>query len=124
MVVLINERTASDGEAFSEGFKRLGLGKLIGTRTWGGMIWLTSSNTSVDGGLTSAGEFGVFDAKGNWLIEGHGVEPDIVINNTPYDTFMGKDRQLEAAVAHLQKLMQEQPVVVPEVPALPEKNWK
>jgi tricorn protease len=124
MVVLINERTASDGEAFSEGFKRLGLGKLIGTRTWGGMIWLTSSNTSVDGGLTSAGEFGVFDAKGNWLIEGHGAEPDIVIDNTPYDTFMGKDRQLEAAVAHLQKLMQEQPVVVPEVPALPEKNWK
>ncbi len=124
MVVLINERTASDGEAFSEGFRRLGLGKLIGTRTWGGMIWLTSSNTSVDSGLTSAGELGVFDAKGNWLIEGHGVEPDITIDNTPHETFMGKDRQLEAAVAHLQKLMQEQPVVVPPVPALPEKQWK
>lgn len=124
MVVLMNERTASDGEAFSEGFKRLGLGKLIGTRTWGGMIWLTSSNTTADGGLTSAGEFGVFDAKGTWLIEGHGVEPDITVDNTPYDTFMGKDRQLEAAVAHLQKLMQEQPVVVPQVPALPEKQWK
>jgi tricorn protease len=124
MVVLINERTASDGEAFSEGFKRLGLGKLIGTRTWGGMIWLTSSNTSVDGGLASAGEFGVFDAKGNWLIEGHGVEPDITVDNTPHDTFMGKDRQLEAAVEHLQRLMQEQPVEVPAVPALPEKQWK
>jgi tricorn protease len=124
MVTLINERTASDGEAFSEGFRRLGLGKLIGTRTWGGMIWLTSSNTMADGGLASAGEFGVFDAKGNWLIEGHGVEPDIVVDNPPHETFLGEDRQLRAAVDHLKKLIAEQPVDVPPVPKGPDKSLR
>ena len=56
MVVLCNERTASDGEAFAEGFRRQGLGKLIGTRTWGGEIWLTGSNVLVDRGIATAGE--------------------------------------------------------------------
>ena len=64
MVVLVNESTASDGEAFAEGFRRLGLGKVIGTRTWGGEIWLTSSNVLVDQGIVTAAEFGVGHAAG------------------------------------------------------------
>lgn len=124
VVVLINEKTASDGEAFAEGFKRLELGKTIGTRTWGGEIWLTSSNRLVDGGLASASEFGVFDEKGEWLIEGHGVDPDIVVDNKPYETYQGKDAQLEAAIEYLKKLMEEEPVIIPDVPELPDKSFE
>ncbi|MHB8053918.1 MAG: S41 family peptidase, partial [Candidatus Aminicenantales bacterium] len=72
MVVLCDAETASDGEAFAEGFRRLGLGKVIGTRTWGGEIWLSSSNVLVDRGLASAAETGVYGPEGEWLIEGHG----------------------------------------------------
>ncbi len=124
MVVLCNEFTASDGEAFSEGFRRLGLGKVIGTRTWGGEIWLSSSNVLVDRGLASAAETGVFGPERVWLIEGHGVDPDIVVDNLPHATFGGKDAQLEAAVKHLQELIAKDPVEVPKPPAYPDKRKK
>ncbi|HKB94680.1 MAG TPA: S41 family peptidase, partial [Gaiellaceae bacterium] len=83
MIVLVNENTASDGEAVSEGFRRLGLGKVLGTRTWGGEIWLSSSNVLVDRGIATAAENGVYGPEGHWLIEGHGVDPDIVVDNPP-----------------------------------------
>lgn len=123
MVVLTNEYTASDGEAFAEGFRRLGLGKVIGTRTWGGEIWLTSSNRLVDGGIASAAEFGVYGPEGEWLIEGHGVEPDLVVDNLPHATFQGRDAQLEAAVAHLEELIRRQPPAVPPAPPYPDKSF-
>jgi tricorn protease len=122
MVVLCDERTASDGEAFSEGFRRLGLGKVIGTRTWGGEIWLSSSNVLVDRGLASAAETGVYGPEGEWLIEGHGVDPDIVVDNLPHATFEGQDAQLEAAVKHLQELIAKDPVEVPKHPPYPDKR--
>jgi tricorn protease len=122
IVVLCNERTASDGEAFSEGFRRLGLGKVMGTRTWGGEIWLSSSNTVVDGGLASAGENGVFDADGVWLIEGRGVEPDVIVDNLPHATFKGEDAQLKAAVEHLKELITKDPRDIPPVPPTPMKS--
>ena len=95
MVVLCDERTGSDGEAFVEGFRRLGLGKVIGTRTWGGEIWLTGSNVLADRGVATAAESGVFGSEGKWLIEGHGVDPDIVVDNLPHASFEGKDAQLK-----------------------------
>jgi tricorn protease len=104
MVVLVNERTASDGEAFAEGFRRLGLGKVIGTRTWGGEIWLSSDNQLVDRGIATAAQqalYGVAERK--MIIEGWGVDPDIVVDNLPAETFSGKDNQLEAAVRELLK---------------------
>jgi tricorn protease len=122
LVVLCNERTASDGEAFAEGFRRLGLGKVIGTRTWGGEIWLSSSNVLVDRGLASAAETGVYGPEGEWLIEGHGVDPDIVVDNLPHATFKGRDAQLEAAVKHLQELIKKDPVEVPKHPPYPDKK--
>jgi tricorn protease len=122
LVVLCNERTASDGEAFAEGFRRLGLGKVIGTRTWGGEIWLSSSNVLVDRGLASAAETGVYGPEGVWLIEGHGVDPDIVVDNLPHETFHGRDAQLEAAIKHLQELIAKDPVEVPKHPPYPDKK--
>ena len=118
VVVVCDERTASDGEAFAEGFRRLGLGAVIGKRTWGGEIWLSGSNTLADRGLASAAEIGVF-ASGKWLIEGHGVEPDIVMDNLPQATFHGKDAQLEAAIAYLEKKVKEKPVTAPVTPPYP-----
>ncbi len=124
MVVLCDEFTASDGEAFSEGFRRLGLGKIIGTRTWGGEIWLSSSNVLVDRGLASAAETGVYGPEGVWLIEGHGVDPDIVVDNPPHAAFLGKDAQLEAAVTHLLDKIEQDPVEVPKHPPYPDKKKK
>jgi tricorn protease len=101
LVVIVNETTISDGEAFADGFRRLGLGKVVGTRTWGGEIWLSQDNFLVDRGIATAAEVGLFVPEGEWLIEGHGVDPDIVVDNLPRATAEGHDAQLEAAVRHL-----------------------
>jgi tricorn protease len=122
LVVLCNERTASDGEAFTEGFRRLGLGKVIGTRTWGGEIWLSTRPWLQDKGFASAAEMGVYGPGGEWLIEGHGVDPDIVVDNLPNATFGGKDAQLDAAIRYLTELMKAKPVAVPPAPAYPVKR--
>jgi len=120
--VLEHAVTASDGEAFAEGFRRLGLGKLIGTRTWGGEIWLSSSNVLVDRGIATAAEIGVYGPEGQWLIEGHGVDPDIVVDDLPHATFKGEDAQLDAAVQHLTELIKTKPVQVPPPPPYPIKR--
>ncbi|MCA9289778.1 MAG: PD40 domain-containing protein [Phycisphaerales bacterium] len=122
IVVLCDEFTASDGEAFAEGFRRLGLGQVIGTRTWGGEIWLSFSNRLVDNGIASAAEYGVYGPEGEWLIEGHGVEPDIVVDNLPHETFNGRDAQLERAIAHLRAIIERNPVEIPAHPAYPDKS--
>ncbi|MBI1842550.1 MAG: PD40 domain-containing protein [Verrucomicrobia bacterium] len=122
MTVLCNEKTASDGEAFTEGFKRLGLGKVIGTRTWGGEIWLSAQRWLVDHGFATAAEFGVYGPEGAWLIEGHGVDPDIVVDNLPHATFRGEDAQLSAAVKHLQELIRQDPRPIPAAPRYPDKR--
>ncbi|PIQ63954.1 MAG: protease [Bacteroidetes bacterium CG12_big_fil_rev_8_21_14_0_65_60_17] len=119
LVILVDERTASDGEAVADGFRRLGLGASIGVRTWGGEVWLSSSNRQVDGGVTRASETGVF-ADGEWLIEGWGFVPDMVVDNPPHATWHGDDAQLEAAVQHLMDLIEEDPRHWPDPPPWPE----
>ncbi len=123
IVVLVNENTYSDGEAFADGFKKLGLGTAIGTRTWGGEIWLSSVNRLSDGGLARAPMFGVY-GEGEWLIEGHGFVPDIELDNLPHATYQGQDAQLDKAIQHLQELIQEDPRDVPPPPAYPDKSFK
>ena len=121
IVVLCDAWTASDGEAFTEGFRRLGLGKVIGTRTWGGEIWLSSSNFLVDRGIATAAENGVYGPEGAWLIEGHGVDPDSVVDNLPHATHDGRDAQLEAAVKTLLDELKAHPVPPVEHPRYPKK---
>jgi tricorn protease len=123
MVILCNEQTSSDGEAITEGFRRLGFGKVIGTRTWGGEIWLSADNRLVDNGIATAAEYGVYGPEGKWLIEGRGVEPDITIDDLPYETYKGKDAQLEFAVDYLQKQIKAEPVIVPAPPQHPDKSF-
>lgn len=124
MVALVNERTASDGEAFAEGFRRLGLGKLIGTRTWGGEIWLSSVNRLTDDGLARAPMMGVYGPERQWLIEQEGVIPDIEVDNLPHETFNGKDAQLDAAIQHLLERIQEEPREVPPAPPFPDRSLR
>ena len=123
MVVLCNQFTASDGEAFTEGFRRLGLGKVIGMRTWGGEIWLSFDTWLVDQGIASAAEMGVYGPEGQWLIEGHGVDPDMVVDDPPHAAFEGKDAQLDAAVKYLQEQIKLHPVEVPPAPPYPDKSF-
>jgi tricorn protease len=124
IVVLCDQATASDGEAFSEGIKRLGLGKLIGVRTWGGEIWLSADNFLVDHGIATAAETGVYGPQGKWLIEGHGVDPDMVVDNLPHATYEGRDAQLEAAIAYLQGEIRADPRPVPKAPPYPDKSFR
>ena len=124
IVVLCNEWTASDGELFCEGIRRLELGKVIGTRTWGGEIWLSYNNLMVDKGIASAAESGVFGPEGEWLIEGHGFEPDIVVDNLPHATYNGSDAQLDAAIEYLKEKIRSEPPQEPIVPEYPDKSFK
>jgi tricorn protease len=123
IVVLVNENTYSDGEAFADGFKKLELGTTIGMRTWGGEIWLSSVNRLSDDGYARAPMNGVYSDKGEWLIEGYGFVPDIEVDNLPHATFNGQDAQLDAAINHLQKLIKEDPREVPQAPPFPDKSF-
>ncbi len=123
MVVLCDQNTASDGEAFAEGFRRLGLGEVIGTRTWGGEIWLSYNNRLTDQGIASVPQSGVYSEKGEWLIEQHGVEPDIEIDNLPHATYMGEDAQLDKAIDVLLTKIKRDPRLVPEAPPYPNHKF-
>ncbi len=123
LVVLVDQKTASDGEAFADGFRSLGLGKTIGMRTWGGEIWLSSNNRLVDNGWARAPQYGVYGADGEWRIEGHGFVPDIEVDNLPHATFNGEDSQLEAAIKHLQDIIEKDPRDVPPIPDYPDKSF-
>ncbi len=123
MVVLVDQTTASDGEAFAEGFRRLGLGPVIGTRTWGGEIWLSSDNRLSDGGLARAPMYGVYGPEGEWLIEQIGVIPDVTVDNLPHATFEGSDAQLDAAIDHLLGEIETDPRAVPQPPPFPDRSF-
>ena len=123
LVVLVDENTASDGEAFADGFRRLGLGKVIGVRTWGGEVWLSGANRLTDNGIARAPMNGVYGPEGAWLIENHGLDPDIVVDNEPHATFLGQDAQLDAAIAYLQAEIKKDPRPVPKPPAYPNKSF-
>jgi len=124
MVVLIDQNTASDGEVVADGFRRLGLGPVIGMRSWGGEIWLSSSNRLSDRGLARAPMEGVYGPEGAWLIEQIGVVPDIVVDNMPHATFNGSDVQLQAAIEYLLEQIERDPREVPAAPPYPDKSFE
>jgi tricorn protease len=125
MVALCDEFSASDGDIFPYRFKALGLGKLIGKRTWGGVIGIRDPLPLTDGGLFFKPEFAPYSTKGKeWIIEGHGVDPDIVTDNLPHATFAGSDAQLDEALKVLQEEIQKDPRPVPKAPPYPNKAFK
>src|SRR5436305_7435582 len=123
MVTLINEFSASDGDIFPFRFKTLGLGKLIGKRTWGGVVGIRNSLPLVDGGNFFKPEFGLYSKDGKeWIIEGHGVDPDIVVDNDPAKEFRGEDQQLDRAIQEVQQEMKTKGYQLPSPPPYPNRN--
>lgn len=120
-VLLFNKYSASDGDLFPWQFKHYKLGTTIGTRSWGGVVGIRGSLPFIDGGTLNRPEFAPFDQNGNWIIEGHGVDPDIVIDNNPYDEFNGIDAQLDKAIEVILEQMKDWPEA-PAVPAWPDKT--
>ncbi|HET7534888.1 MAG TPA: S41 family peptidase, partial [Candidatus Didemnitutus sp.] len=99
MVTLMNEFSASDGDIFPYRFRDAKLGKLIGKRSWGGVVGIRGSLPFVDGGTMMKPESTFYAKDGkNWVIEGHGVDPDIVVDNDPAKEFHGEDQQLDKAI--------------------------
>ncbi|MFA8298803.1 MAG: S41 family peptidase [Hyphomicrobiales bacterium] len=121
-VLLINNYSASDGDLFPYQFKELKIGKVIGIRSWGGVVGIRNSRPFVDGGDLRVPEFAPYDTKGkNWIIEGWGVEPDIVIDNDPYKEYIGEDQQLDKAIEVIkEELKNWKPL--PEAPAFPDRS--
>jgi len=121
MVALCNGRTGSDGETFSEGFKRLGLGKLIGRRTWGGWVGYRGDKALMDRGTLTQPEFTGWGKESTWLIEGPGVYPDVEVENHPQQVMDGFDEQLDFAIRQLLDKMKNEPLKIPPQPAYPDK---
>lgn len=116
-VCLINKYSASDGDLFPWGFRALGLGKLIGTRTWGGIIGISGSLPFIDGTDIRVPFFTSYDPKtGQWIIENHGVDPDILIDNDPIKENDGDDQQLDRAIEEVTKELKNREPLKP-VPA-------
>jgi len=123
MVTLIDEFSASDGDIFPYRFKTLGLGKLIGKRTWGGVIGIRDSLPLVDGGQFFKPEFAPYSKEGKgWIIESHGVDPDIVVDNDPAKEFRGEDQQLDRAIQEIQEELKTKRYDLPPVPPYPNRN--
>ncbi len=121
-VALINEDTSSDGDIFANAFRQWKIGPLVGKRTWGGVVGFTDRGPLLDGGTVAVPEFGAADADGHWIIEGHGVDPDIVVEQDPVAVLKGHDPQLERGVEELMKLLPGAPAGLPERPAPPIKT--
>ena len=125
MVTLINEFSASDGDIFPFRFKSLGMGKLIGKRTWGGVVGIRDSLPLVDGGQFFKPEFAIYSKEGKeWIIEGHGVDPDIVVDNDPAKEFNGEDQQLDRAIQEIQEEIKTKGYKLPSPPPFPDRHPK
>jgi tricorn protease len=109
MVALTNEHAGSDGDIFSHGFKVMGLGPLLGKRTWGGVIGIWPRHSLVDGTVTTQPEFSFWFTDVGWGVENYGTDPDIEVDNTPQDYARGVDAQLERAIEETLKLLEANP---------------
>lgn len=117
-VTLINHYSASDGDIFPYFFRKYGLGPLIGTRTWGGVRGIRGYWPLLDNGYITIPEDTMYGLHSEWVIENHGVEPDIRVDNNPGKEMRGQDAQLKAAVDYLMEKIQAHPLNLPPPPPL------
>jgi tricorn protease len=122
MVCLMNEFSASDGDLFPYRFKKYKLGKLIGKRSWGGVIGIRGTLPFLDGGSLTKPEFAPYSVDGKeWIIEGHGVDPDLVVDNDPAREYAGIDDQLNRAIAVILEELRTGERRLPPIPAFPKR---
>ncbi len=121
-VMLINGKSGSGGDAFPYYFRQAGLGPLVGTRTWGGLVGISGSPRLIDGSRPSIPIFGFYELDGTWGIEGYGVDPDIEVIDDPGLLARGEDPQLDAAIAEIKRLIFEMPYRKPGTPPWPDRS--
>jgi tricorn protease len=122
MIMLCDEFSASDGDIVTYRFKNYNLGKVVGKRTWGGVTGIRGTLPLVDGGFLNRPEFSRYDLEGKkWIIEGTGVEPDIVVDNDPYLEYTGTDQQLNKAIEVILDDLKTKAKKIPNHPPYPVK---
>lgn len=114
IVALTNEYAGSDGDIFSHSFKLMGIGPLVGQRTWGGVIGIWARHRLVDGSITTQPEFSFWFKDVGWGVENYGTDPTIPVENRPEDYQNGNDRQLDRAIEEGMRLLTENPPKVPD----------
>ncbi len=117
-ITLLNHWSASDGDIFPFLFKRYHLGKLLGTRSWGGVRGIRGNWAMMDGGYVTIPEEALYLPDGTWGVENHGVDPDIEVENMPADLLAGHDKQLETAVQLMVQAIGNAPAGLPAPPPL------
>ncbi len=120
--MLINGMAGSGGDMFPALFRQVGLGKLIGTRTWGGLVGISGNPGMIDGSGVTAPTFAYYRTDGTWGIEGHGVDPDLEVIDDPAKMVDGGDPQLDAAIELMLSELKTTPYVVPKRPAYPDRS--
>lgn len=121
-VMLINGWSGSGGDAFPDYFKKKGLGPLIGTRTWGGLIGISGVPQLVDNGSITVPTFRMYHPDGTWFKEGHGVEPDILVPEDLGSMASGTDPQLERAITEIKALLKTKQYTRPKMPSYEKRN--
>ena len=117
-VMMINGWSGSGGDAFPDYFRKAGLGELVGTRTWGGLIGISGAPELIDGGTITVPTFRMYDpGTGDWFKEGHGVDPDIEVDEDASQLAKGVDPQLEKTIEVILKKLETEGYVKPEHPA-------
>jgi tricorn protease len=122
LVCLLSSTSASDGDIFPAMFRKAGLGPLVGQRSWGGVVGISGTGPLLDGGSISVPQSGMNDVDGAWIIEGHGVDPDIEVDNDPASVIAGKDNQLDRGIAEVLRAMEREPRRLPSRPPDPVKT--
>ncbi|HKP88071.1 MAG TPA: S41 family peptidase [Blastocatellia bacterium] len=122
MAAILDEKAGSDGDIFPAMFRDAGLGPLIGKRSWGGVVGISNRGPLIDGGSISVPESGFASKQGQWIIEGHGVDPDIEVENDAKSQIAGRDPQLERAIAEVMNKVKQNPTKLPPKPAGPVKT--
>lgn len=122
-VMIINENAGSGGDLLPYMFRKMEIGPLIGTKTWGGLVGTWDTPSFIDGGRMIAPRGGFFDIRGEWAVEGEGVAPDMEVFQHPAKVLRGEDPQLEASVREALRLLEENPVKLQSEPEAPIR-WK
>lgn len=120
-VLLSNEDNGSDGEAFVEHFKARKLGTVVGVPSWGGLVGIVNTQKTIDNGRVEQSNNAFYNKEGNWLVENHGADPDILQDNDPASVMAGRDLQLEKSLDAVMQKIKTEPFQFPPVPKYPKK---
>jgi tricorn protease len=120
-VMIIDETAGSGGDLLPWMFRKFGLGKLVGKRTWGGLVGILGFPVLMDGGSVTAPNLAIWTPEGGWVVENEGVAPDIEVEQTPSAVMDGRDPQLEKAIEVVMEELKKNPPVRPQRPPYPNR---